>query len=210
MKNKTNLTFLIIAFAVFAVAALVGYYGPGLYHAWRMERFRDSLSALGAPEKGTDDFTASFRSVKKHESFMPFPALSAVSTDGQTIDLAGQRERPLLLNLWATWCAPCIVELPSLQALSKTYQGRMDVMAVSIDIGKKPADITAFLQKQKIGPFAAWLGDTGDFTKKLGIRGIPVSFLIGRDGGILYIFEGEADWNSPQAKAFFDSLHQNQ
>lgn len=189
MKNKTNFILPAVALGVFIISALAGYYGPGLYQAWRMDRMREAFSAPPISKKTVDDFAVSFKSVKAHEVFTPFPTVSAVSADGKIADLAGRRGRPLLLNLWATWCAPCVVELPSLEVLAKTYDGRMDVMAVSIDIGKKPADIIAFLEKQKVGSFAAWLDGTGEFTKKLGIRGIPVSFLIGTDGGILYIFE---------------------
>ncbi len=210
VKNKTNFVLPGIALAVFILSALCGYYGPGLYHAWRMERARDSFAAPLMPREIVDEFTASFKSVRAHDAFTPFPALSAVSGEGKPLDLAGRRDRPLLLNLWATWCAPCVVELPSLESLARTYDERMDVMAVSIDIGKTSADIDAFLQKHKIGAFAGWLDGTGGFTKKLGIRGVPVSFLIGTDGGILYVFEGDADWDGSESRSFFNAFLQNQ
>ncbi|PZO84234.1 MAG: hypothetical protein DI626_08410 [Micavibrio aeruginosavorus] len=158
------------------------------------------------PEQIYSAFAAEFpkASVSKVPEFLPDVVMKKI--DGTEHRFADFKGTPTLVNLWATWCTPCIVELPSLQKLSEHYKGRMNVIAVSVDQGRDLAAISGFLEKRMVGDFAGYLDITGGFIGNPNISGIPTSFLIGSDGLILYRFEGDADWTSETARAFFDSF----
>ncbi len=113
----------------------------------------------------------------------------------------------LLVNFWATWCAPCVLELPSLGRLKKQFEGQgLNVISISIDATRSHDDIKAFLSNRGIGEFAAYLDDVGEVQKTTYMRGIPTSYLLDRRGRILYIFEGDAVWDSSSSFSFFKEL----
>ncbi len=113
----------------------------------------------------------------------------------------------LLLNFWATWCAPCVLELPSLGRLKEAYRGKgLDVLALSIDHSRNLEEIGVFLDTRGIGDYAYYLDQGRQVRRVLPMRGIPTSFLIDPQGRVLYIFEGDTDWAAPPARVFFDAL----
>lgn len=115
--------------------------------------------------------------------------------------------RYVLLNLWASWCSPCIRELPSLGALQEKYEPLgLSVIAVSLDRNKNIDNLKAFLDSRGIGDFALYHDHLNQVSRAFPARGIPTSFLIGPQGHILYVFEGDANWISPEAQMFFDSF----
>jgi thiol-disulfide isomerase/thioredoxin len=132
------------------------------------------------------------------------PNIPVLGPDGEKTTLESFRGKPLLVNLWATWCAPCIVELPSLHSFQEHYKGRIEVVGIALELGSSPEKIKDFLEKREIGDFAAYLDPDGSFAAGLSLRGIPTSYVIASDGRILYRLEGDADWTSPQTKEFFD------
>jgi thiol-disulfide isomerase/thioredoxin len=107
------------------------------------------------------------------------------------IDLNSYRGKVVLLNFWATWCAPCQVELPHFAAWQKQYgpQG-LEIIAVSMDDDVRPVQAT--VRKLELN-FPALMGDEKIGSQYGGILGLPVTYLIGRDGIIRQRFEGETD-----------------
>ncbi len=204
MKNKT--IFILSALLVFVLSAALGYYAPARYHLWQSERAQSAFVPPAAAPVAADAFIKDLTRFTPQSQLVYFPAHPITDIKGRTRNADHYFGRPLLINMWATWCAPCITELPTLAALAELYKGKMDVMAISLDNGKSPAYIADFLEKRKITPLAGYLDQDGNFIKKMGVAGLPTSFLIGRDGRILYVFEGEADWSTPAAKAFFDTV----
>ena len=114
-------------------------------------------------------------------------------------DLSELRGRPVLLNLWATWCQPCIAELPSLATLART-QGAdgIAVVALSTDRGGA-ATVRKFLTAHAID-LPVWVDPPGASGQALGARGLPTTILIDRNGLERARFEGAADWASEAAK----------
>ncbi len=116
-----------------------------------------------------------------------------VRTDllGRKIDLNSYRGKVVLLNFWATWCAPCQVELPHFAAWQKQYgpQG-LEIIAVSMDDDATP--VRATVRKLELN-FPALMGDEKIGSQYGGILGLPVTYLIGRDGIIRQRLEGETD-----------------
>ena len=165
---------------------------------------------LPVPEEITKTFSHDFSALHAAEQANPVPSPLAFSGKGgkehKLSEFYGNGNY-LLLNMWATWCAPCVLELPSLGGLKKTYEGKgLEVLSLSIDHARDLKEIETFLQTRGIGPFALYLDDERAVRSVMPARGIPTSYLISPDGLVLYIFEGDTDWTGAPAKAFFDAL----
>jgi thiol-disulfide isomerase/thioredoxin len=202
MQNKK--IFIVCALVLFAIAGAVGYAGPGWLKDRRMAQEREAFIPAGVPVRVADEFSPQFETMLKATEPKRLPDVPFLDKDGKEVRIADFAGKPTLVNLWATWCTPCVVELPSLQKLGEYYKGQLNIVALNVEEGKDPAQILSFLEKREVGDFAAYVDKSGAFGKNLGLRGIPTSFLIGSDGLILYRFEGDADWTTQTSKAFFD------
>jgi thiol-disulfide isomerase/thioredoxin len=117
--------------------------------------------------------------------------------------LASYKGHYVLLNMWATWCAPCVAELPALTRLKAAVPG-LTVLAVDMDRG--PVDAAGFLKTHKAAALGA-LRDT-DITlmRSFGAFGLPTTVLIDPKGNVIGRAEGPATWDSPESVAYFKSL----
>jgi thiol-disulfide isomerase/thioredoxin len=131
----------------------------------------------------------------------PVPGTAIRDAKGQPVRLADFKGRVVLVNFWATWCAPCIREMPSLDRLQAAMGGdRFTVLAVNED--RNGAKVAApFLKKLGIANLAVHLDDKTALARALGVRGLPASFLIDLKGRIVGTLNGIAEWDSPEAKA---------
>lgn len=124
---------------------------------------------------------------------------------GATQTLASRAGKAVLLNLWATWCAPCRAEMPALDALQRELGGgNFEVVAISVDLGApdKPKRFFAETGISSLAFFHDGSMDAFNRLKKAGLAiGMPVSVLIDRDGCALAVLNGPAQWDSPAAKA---------
>ena len=120
--------------------------------------------------------------------------------------LADYRGRVLMINVWATWCLPCRVEMPSIEALHKAYGPKgLKIVAVSIDDpGTEPA-IRAFAKQYGL-TFEILHDPKGAITQAYDISGYPETFIVGRDGIIRKKLMTATDWHSPDARALVDRL----
>ena len=135
------------------------------------------------------------------------PSVRFTSPEGEELGWEDFDGQYLLVNFWATWCAPCVVELPSLDKLRKRFEGQgLEVIAVSIDKVRPQEQIKKFLYNRRISNFAAYLDDYDDIQRNIRMRGIPTTYLLGPNGNILHIFEGDANWMSPPSLSFFKNL----
>lgn len=128
----------------------------------------------------------------------PMPAVTLVDPTGETLDLASFKGKPLLVNLWATWCAPCIAEMPTLNALIRREEELgIAVLPVSQDMGQadKVVDI---LRRRKLDLVQPWIDDKGDLGFKYG-GNLPVTVLFDREGKEVWRYTGGNDWSSPAA-----------
>lgn len=144
-----------------------------------------------------------FLSLEHFKKPQPLPKFTYLSVNGEILDSQGLKGRPVLLNFWATWCAPCVKELPLLRALDEAYP-EMRVLAISLDPGQSIDRVSAFIEKQNPGSFAAYWDHRKEIKNGIEMRGIPTTLLIDEKGKIRYKFEGDADWMSLESKAFFD------
>lgn len=120
--------------------------------------------------------------------------------DGQhAVDLQSLRGQVVLLNFWATWCAPCIAEMPSLEAMQKLLP---QVKVVAVDTEDDLANYRAYLERRPLPLFSVF--DSASRSNALyGTHRFPESYLIDKDGVIRRKFIGPQDWTSPE---ILDSL----
>lgn len=118
---------------------------------------------------------------------------------GRTMTLADFAGRTVLLNLWATWCAPCREEMPALDRLQGELGGdSFTVVALSLDRGALEGP-RAFFEEIGVRHLALYHDGSGRAGAKLGAFGLPTTLLIGPDGRSLGRLVGPADWDSPEA-----------
>ena len=122
----------------------------------------------------------------------PFaPELSLTDLSGQRLELSDYRGKVVILDFWATWCSPCRTENPFLVALQNKYRSQgLQVIGISLDDDPEP--VRAFYQQFKIN-YPVAIGDANLAERYGGILGLPVNFVIGRDGRIYAKHPGEVD-----------------
>jgi thiol-disulfide isomerase/thioredoxin len=170
---------LLIASAVLALAAC---------HKTQQPQGGNESAALApaGPHKGVD---------RTHKG-TPAPDTSFNDPNGNPTSLASFSGKPTLVNLWATWCAPCVKELPTLDRLSKT-RSDLRVVAVSQDDGPHPS-VVAFL-KSKAPDLAPNQDPKLALSGKLDAEVLPTSVLFDANGKEVWRYVGDLDWTSPEA-----------
>ena len=159
-----------------------------------------AVVAVGAAG-GPPPLTGGYGAYEPLSEPMPAPSTAFLDPDGRPIKLDAYRGSYVLLNVWATWCAPCVKELPSLDRLQAALGGdRFRVLLVSVD--RKGLDLAApFLTKLGIRNLRTASDAKSELARALGASGLPTSVLIDPDGRIVGRMLGDAEWDSPAAKA---------
>lgn len=125
---------------------------------------------------------------------------------GETTTLSRWKGRVVLLNLWATWCAPCRKEMPELAALQKDLGGPdFEIVALSID-RKGFETSAAFLKEINVNSLALYIEPEGKSLAALQALGLPATILIDRQGKEAARLLGPASWHSDEAKAVIKAL----
>ncbi|HZH25680.1 MAG TPA: TlpA disulfide reductase family protein [Azospirillaceae bacterium] len=129
----------------------------------------------------------------------PVPELSFKDGEGRTVGLADFRGQAVLLNLWATWCVPCVREMPALDRLQALAGGQgVHVVALSLDRGGLD-QVRPFYARHGLVNLGIYLDPGGDAMRAFQPRGLPTSILIDPDGREVGRVEGEFAWDGPEA-----------
>ena len=150
--------------------------------------------AAGTPVAGVK------RGVDRSHKGTAAPDVAFRDPDGGDISLADFRGVPVLVNLWASWCAPCIKELPTLGKLEEAQDldGQLGVIAVSQDMAPK-ASVDAFLADKGIGRFAAFHDPEMGLSSALNVQTMPISVLYDAQGREVWRYVGDLDWTGADA-----------
>ena len=127
------------------------------------------------------------------------PEFRFTLADGTPRTLADYAGQGVVLNLWATWCVPCVAEMPALDSLARQVRDAgVVVLPLSSDRAGAPA-VERFYRDKGVQSLPVLLDPRGEAARALGARGIPTTVLIGRDGKERGRLEGAADWASETA-----------
>jgi thiol-disulfide isomerase/thioredoxin len=145
---------------------------------------------VGAPARGPNDLSQR----------LPLSGVRFQDGQGKELSLEDFRGRVVLLNLWATWCAPCRKEMPALDRLQMQLGGPgFEVVAVSID--RDPELVREFFREHGIESLALYIDASGDITGTLRAIGIPTTLLVDREGREIWRMTGPAEWDAPPSVA---------
>jgi thiol-disulfide isomerase/thioredoxin len=133
------------------------------------------------------------------ETPQPAPAFSLTDMSGKEAELTDFKGSVVLLNLWATWCQPCLKEMPSLAALQQRFGASLMILALSEDRGGAEM-VKPFVEKHGLDKLKVYLDPKSTAIRAFEARGLPSSFLIDADGKVLGKVEGAADWDSDKMR----------
>jgi thiol-disulfide isomerase/thioredoxin len=137
----------------------------------------------------------------------PAPVNSFYDGSGKSLRIADLKGKVVVLNLWATWCGPCVTEMPTLAKLAAEYQGK-DVAVVALSVDNEKAKEKAKLFIAQHAPLAFYNDPNMKFPFALNppAPGMPTTIIYGRDGLERARISGAADWAGADAKAVIDAV----
>lgn len=150
------------------------------------------------------DFVRQFELYNQPESVPPFTFKTVFGKDKTLEDFKGQW---VFVNFWATWCAPCIKEMPSLQTMQNTYEDRnVTVLAIAVDRNMDGQKLMQFTRRYNFGPIASYYADNATMMRLFGLRGLPTTYVIAPDGRAIGHYLADTDWAGEDATVFVESL----
>lgn len=133
------------------------------------------------------------------------PDFSLPMLGGGEARLRGSKGKVVLVNIWASWCKPCVEEIPSLEALyTKEKERGFEILAVNIDTSGHEA-VEKFIRRFSVS-FPVLLDPSGTIGRLYGITGVPESFLVNKKGMIAEKVIGPRDWTHPHSLMMLDKL----
>ena len=158
------------------------------------------IAALEALREG------SLKKLDFHSTAIAVPTTEFVSIDGESRQLSDYQGQYVLLNFWATWCAPCRKEMPQLAALQEEYGGDY-FQVVTIATGRNPPPaIKKFFAKLGVSNLPMHRDPKQQLAREMGVSGLPVVMLIDPEGKEIGRLTGPAEWDSESAKAIVAAM----
>jgi thiol-disulfide isomerase/thioredoxin len=134
------------------------------------------------------------------------PAVAFADQDGHSLGIEAFKGQVVVLDYWASWCAPCRVEFPRLDQLQGRLAGKgLAVVAVSLDRGGRPA-VDRFYDEMHVANLAKYLDPGSAGARALGLRGLPTTLVIDRQGREVARIEGIAAWDGPEIGKILEGL----
>lgn len=217
-KKKNKKGFFIASFFVVVILAIVSLYAIKNPHDKIVSSFTNFISGKNTEKIQEEKITAIRKAAKgffTHMRFADTPTdmkqLSFKDIQGKDHKLAEFTGKPLLINLWAIWCAPCRIEMPELAQLKREMGGEnFDVIAINIDKTASSEKIQQFLQDVHADNLLYYRDETMDIfnnIRKHGLAlGLPVTLLINKEGYLIASFNGAAPWANDDAKALIKAV----
>lgn len=133
------------------------------------------------------------------------PDFTLEDTKGNKITLSALRGKVVMVNFWATWCPPCIEEMPSMESLNK-FMADEDFVMLAINTEKNGRTVVPeFLEKSPY-TFPILYDDQSTVQQQYGVYKFPESFIVGKDGTVVEKIIGSLDWSSSKTVAYLKSL----
>lgn len=128
-----------------------------------------------------------------------------IDRDKKPLHLSDFKGQVVVLNVWATWCAPCRFEMPTLAHLQTAYADKgVKVIPLSVDEDSKFDDVKSFIDVQE--PLQVYADTKFAAPSKLGVSGMPATLILDKQGHAVARLDGQATWDTPEVKALIDKL----
>ncbi|MET0371138.1 MAG: TlpA disulfide reductase family protein [Sphingobium sp.] len=165
----------------------------------------EGMATSGEAPSGGNDAEGAFNyELDRSKAGTPAPDFTFGDPDGGDTSLSEFSGRPLLVNLWATWCAPCVAEMPTLDAVAATYGPKgLAVLTISQDL--ESAGVKAFFEKHDLPHLKGWTDPDNRFGTHYATGLLPTSILYDAHGQEMVRVIGAMDWNSAEARALLDA-----
>jgi len=166
------------------------------------------LAALpGANAQGLDDLlTGEMRGLVIHDAPAPASELPFERADGTEGSLADYAGRHVVLNFWATWCAPCREEMPSLQNLQDQLGGETFTVVTLATGFNQPQAIRRFFEETGVTDLTQHRDINQQIAREMGVFGLPITVILDPEGREIARLRGDAHWDSPEAIAVIEAL----
>ncbi|MBI4667437.1 MAG: TlpA family protein disulfide reductase [Nitrospinae bacterium] len=134
----------------------------------------------------------------------PAPLFTLSDVNGRSVSLTDFRGKWVFINFWASWCGPCVVEMPLMEKLNQTMKNDPFVMlAISLD-DAEPVKIRQFAKE--LGVSFSVLMDTANVAREYGVTSIPATFVVNPDGLVVAQAQGAREWDNPEMVKFFRDM----
>lgn len=130
--------------------------------------------------------------------------ISLLDIHGKQITLADFKGKIVFLNFWTTWCPECRIEMPLMEKLHKRFKDR-DFAVVAVNLRESATRVKNFFDEYKL-TFTALLDSKGKIAPRFGVRAVPTTFILDKDGGIIGKVFGSREWNSQKSFDLFEHL----
>jgi len=198
--NSLSLRLLGIAFLVIGLIGAVAY----------MYRQPVIVTETGGDTASTaPDVSTAAEQMPEFALLVDVPTIPLVPLNDEKdniVDLGAYRGKVVLMNLWATWCPPCIAEMPDLHALHQQYQDRGFVVVPIASGTQGREDPAEFLRNRQMTAFKTLYDPHSQFLRIFDIDTLPTSFIIDRTGKMRGGVLGMANWQSDEAKALIEAF----
>ncbi len=191
---------------IFAVLLIAGATFLILKGNWPLDKVGDTYTGINIPNDQADNPERAQGAPDSLEFAVydqprALPDVRFYGPGDQTFSFDNWAGRKLLVNFWATWCAPCVEELPRLNLLQQELRGQgsnIDVITVSMDSQKDFDEIMDFLKKHQAGGLTPYMDSGRDIMKKFNLSGFPVTYILNEQGLEITRYEGPLAWDDPK------------
>ncbi|TCK83622.1 TlpA family protein disulfide reductase [Albibacterium bauzanense] len=195
--KKRWFTFSNISTAVLMLFLLAMFFSPDLKGAVIQGLMKIGLFQPDIPEKvATKDSNAAVAA--------QIPEVSFRDVKGKTISLSELKGKVVFMNFWATWCPPCIAEMPSINKLRAKYKNNEKVVFLLVDVDSKIDASTAFMKKRKFD-LPVYV-PASEIPREYFSGSMPTTVILDKSGAIAFHHLGGADYENPEVSAFIDKL----
>jgi thiol-disulfide isomerase/thioredoxin len=133
------------------------------------------------------------------------PSLPVYDRSGKAVDLSKEKGRLVIIHFWATWCPPCVEEVPALSKFWEKYRGRNDLALYTISVDKDWKTIDDFTAKNP-NALPAYRDPNGATAKRFGSTQYPETYIANKNGRVIYRVQGAIDWNDPAVQQRIQQL----